>query len=110
MINVQIQDDGTSDCALFTLAMATDLCRDTDPICVTYHQDKMRQHLAKSLEQHALSPLPSDINSSSEKCWVIHTTSVEIYCICRQPEFVPMIECDSCSVYRSVPLICPLQK
>jgi len=97
VINVQIQD-GASDCALFALAMATDLCRDIDPIYVTYHQDKMRQHLAKSFEQQALSPFPSDINSSSEKCRVIHTKTVEIYCICRQPEFVPMIECDNCSV------------
>lgn len=98
VINVQIQD-GASDCALFALAMATDLCRDIDPIYVTYHQDKMRQHLAKSFEQLALSPFPSDINSSSEKCRVIHTKMVEIYCIYRQPEFVPMIECDSCSVW-----------
>ena len=98
MINVQIQD-GASDCTLFALAMATDLCRGIDPIYVTHYQDKMRQHLAKSFEQLALSPFPSDINSSSEKSLDIHTTTVEIYCICHQPEFVPMFECDSCGVW-----------
>ena len=96
LINVQLQA-GQNDCGLFVLAMATDLCRGVDPFNVLYHQAKMRPHLAECYERSVLSPFPSSDNLAKRKCCILSTTTIDVYCICRQPEVKPMIGCDKCS-------------
>ena len=125
VIDVQTQQ-GTSDCGVFALAMAADLCRDLDPATVSYHQEKMRSHLKQCYEKSHLSPFPSNICAFRKKKEVVDTITVEIYCICRQPEKIPMVECDLCSEWyhtecvnvsddslefmKDVPWFCPLCK
>ena len=98
VINVQLQEGG-SDCGLFALAMATDLCRDNDPVNMSYHQHRMRSHLEECFENLILTPFPSCKNTKSKKSRVLNSTNVEVYCVCRQPEQLPMVECDNCSVW-----------
>lgn len=95
VINVQYQAGG-ADCGLFALAMAADLCRGLDPLNVTYHQDKMRTHLQECFEQLTLSPFPSNVKPVQKKQRIVNTTTIEVYCYCREPEKIPMIECDKC--------------
>ena len=101
VINVQIQKEA-SDCGLFALAMATDLCREVDPINLHYHQDRMRVHLKECFEKLILTPFPSTLNSENNKQRVVNSTKVEIYCLCRQPEVLPMVECDNCMTWYHV--------
>lgn len=61
VINVQRQA-GSVDCGLFALAMATDLCRDLDPISVSYHQHKIRSHLEECYEKLVMSPFPQQLH------------------------------------------------
>ena len=98
VINCQLQRGG-SDCGLFAIAMAADLCRDRDPYMICYDQSKMRSHLAEAFEQLMLLPFPSISLKNNLKRRVLASTTVAVYCICRQPEVFPMIECDKCSVW-----------
>ena len=97
-INVQMQTGG-ADCGLFCLAMATDLCRDIDPAYLHYHQDQMRMHLKKCYEELAIAPFPSTLKSVNTKQRILRSTTVEVYCLCRQPESPPMVECEQCLMW-----------
>lgn len=98
VVNVQRQREA-SDCGLFALAMATDLCQQVDPVNLYYHQDQMRAHLKECFEQSNITPFPSTLNSKKNNERVVSSTEVEIYCLCRQPEVLPMIECDNCKTW-----------
>ena len=96
VINVQTQQ-GTSDCGLFALAMAADLCRDIDPVNVAYDQESMRPHLEECYAKSHFSPFPSKVHVCKKQCHIVNSVMVEVYCTCRQPEKIPMVECDLCS-------------
>ena len=58
-INEKVQRQvGGSDCGLFSLAFATDLCHGIDPTNQKYNQGSMRQHYVNCLENGAMSPFP----------------------------------------------------
>lgn len=97
VINVRPQFGGT-DCGLFAIAMATELCHSVDPVNVNYDQHKMRNYLASSFEDQALGQFPSSIRKGSSKR-VVFTLDVDVYCICRQPERLPMVCCDTCDTW-----------
>lgn len=94
VINVQPQVGGT-DCGLFAIAMAFDLCNSIDPITFTYCQDQMREHLQVCFEQKILTHLPSVVRGKVKQRSVMSVT-VELFCLCRQPEHLPMACCDLC--------------
>lgn len=97
VVNVRPQL-GSVDCGLFAIAMATDICNGTDPATVHYKQDAMRSHLVASFENQSLSPFPSFVHKSLNKR-VVFTLDVDLYCICRQPERLPMVCCDACDTW-----------
>ena len=97
IVNVQMQAGG-SDCGLFAVAMATDLCRGVDPYNLHYHQEQMRPHLKMCFERLTITSFPASLQSS-KKQRLLHTETVDIYCICRFPEQLPMANCDICEMW-----------
>lgn len=98
VIDVQMQC-GMSDCGLFAIAMATDLCYGLDPFRKCYCQDQMRQHLKKCFDQFSITPFPTKPSLQKKRNRVLLSLTVDIFCICRQPERMPMVECDYCNVW-----------
>ena len=76
LINVRLQFGGT-DCGLFAIAMAMDLCSGTDPFGVSYSQDMMRGHLEKSFEEQRLTPFDRQLREGERKR-ILHTTCVQV--------------------------------
>ena len=99
VIKVQQQVGGT-DCGLFAIAMATELCNNTDPFTVWYHQEQLRIHLQKCFESQVLTSFPSTVRKETSRMQrVVLTLPVEVYCMCRQPETIPMARCDKCEIW-----------
>lgn len=72
--------------------MAMDPCSNVDPFSVNYVND-MRKHLHCCFEEGLLSKF--QIEPSGRKYWVLKTLSVNLYCMCRQPERGPMACCNT---------------
>ena len=91
--DVDMQPNGI-DCGLYSLAFATTLCSGGDPVKLHYHNDQMRSHLMKCLENGVVEPFPAT------KCGARHPRSiqtVEVYCHCRMPDGnSKMIQCLAC--------------
>ena len=87
---------GSSDCGLFSLAFATDLCFGLEPKNQKYNQKEMRQHFVCCLESGKMTPFPKTerrvpLPLSSSK------TSVPIFCLCRLPnDKQEYVECFKC--------------
>ena len=94
VINVQRQDN-YSDCGLFALAMAYDLCSNIDPSKSGHVQARMREHMCDCYENENISPFPYAPKPARSKR-VLHKVQVDLHCICRQPESKPMACCDQC--------------
>ena len=95
IVNEQVQRQvGGSDCGLFSLAFATDLCHGIDPINQKYNQGSMRQHYVHCLENGTLSPFPK-----IEKRVPFHLGSkkslVPIYCVCRPNDEEEYVQCSN---------------
>lgn len=107
IVNVMMQRGG-SDCGLFALAMAADLCRGVDPYQARYTQDRMREHLRSDFDNLRVSCFPASLSQQKQRCFV--SVSYEIFCICRKPESYPMAGCDTCGQwYHSICLDIPPQ-
>ena len=50
---------GGSDCGLFVITYAVDLCQQIEPADVRYQQESMRSHLLQCLTNNCLTPFPS---------------------------------------------------
>ena len=84
-LNEKVQKQrGLSDCGLFALAFATDLCHGVDPANEQYDQTVMRSHYVKCLESKAMIPFPKTTKRVPSQMTCIKTL-VEIFCVCRQP-------------------------
>ena len=58
-INEKVQKQiNSSDCGLFALAFATDLCHGVDPQTQAYDQENMRAHYVDCLESQEMVPFP----------------------------------------------------
>ena len=96
-VNEKVQKQvGSSDCGLFALAFATDLCHGLDPLNQKYDQRFMRQHYVSCLENGAMTSFPKTV-----KRVPLHLgckkTSIAIYCVCRLPnDKKEYIECFKC--------------
>ena len=53
---------GGSDCGLFAIAFATDLCHGNNPASYRYDQDKLRSHLLECLRLKKMTPFPSQLH------------------------------------------------
>ena len=86
---------GGSDCGLFAIAYALDLCLGTEPAGIRYDQSQLRPHLLKCLSNECLTPFPS----TTCKEVVLKEGSIDVFCTCRLPEVESekMAQCDSCN-------------
>ena len=98
-INEKVQRQmGSSDCGLYALAFATDLCHGIDPTSPrSYDQALMRQHYVECLEKGRMAPFPS-----STRRVIYHNdqkrTLVQIFCGCRLPnDKKEYVQCFKCS-------------
>ncbi len=97
VIGVQPQYGG-SDCGLFAISMALDLCLGLDPFKQKVVQDSMREHLLFCFEEQKMSPFPKVTRKGLEKMTrIVTSVTFGIYCICRGIENMPMVMCDWCN-------------
>ncbi len=99
VVNVQKQI-GCNDCGLYAIAMAADLCSRIDPFESSYDQSSMRIHLKECFESEPPTlTVFSTRRDSKEKRRLVHRKSVELFCLCRRPEVLPMASCDTCNMW-----------
>ena len=94
VISVTPQEGGT-DCGLFAICMAYDLCIGIDPSTQRVLQAKMREHLLYCFENEEISAFPR-VKQGFTRKRVLLSLSFSIYCICRGPDIKPMASCDVC--------------
>ena len=51
---------GSTDCGLFAVALATELCLGSDVTKLSFDQSKMRKHLYKCLRKRVMEPFPTE--------------------------------------------------
>ena len=97
MMDVEKQSNG-SDCGVLAIAYAFDICSGMDPCSVRFDHSKIRQHLAKCLENCHVSrfPILGDRVTIQREA-----NKVELHCSCRMPERdgEKFAECDSCHIW-----------
>ena len=96
VIGVQMQV-GASDCGLFAISMAYDLCCGIDPFTQEVVQDDMRAHLVSCFEEERMTPFPRVAKAFFGRNRIVNSVHYEIFCICRRPEFGLMTQCNQCS-------------
>lgn len=94
VVNVQ-QQSGSTQCGLFALVFACDLCAGKDPCTRVYFESKLTNHLLKSFIAGEITPFPSRVRKSFTDRYVA-IQSVDVFCVCRGPEQLPMACCDVC--------------
>jgi len=103
----QQQMNGT-DCGIYAIAFATDLCHGNDPASLEYANGKqLRNHLVHCFENGCISPFPSTPRKKKKAVM----ESVNIFCKCRLPyvlehknkklvdkhiDDIEMVYCDCC--------------
>ena len=77
-----------SDCGLFAIAIATDLCFGIQPGLTAYSQSKMRQHLVACFVKGKMEPFPKmgDQFTNQATSAALSTTVVNVYYTCRLSE------------------------
>ena len=98
IVNVSVQQQkGGSDCGVFAVAYAVDVCLGKNPQYSVFDQTKMRPHLFECLSQGVLKPFPK---GSSESLPRPSSTVqyIEVFCKCRMPDYYDerMVCCDGC--------------
>lgn len=96
-INVGRQKGG-SDCGLYAIAMAYDLCAGADPVYKKYVQSEMRSHLHNCINTKQLKPFSSTDREVTKR--TIVNVKVELHCKCRMPEDSKwMVCCHQCNIW-----------
>lgn len=90
------QQKNTTDCAVFAIAFAIEICIGTDLTTIAFEQNKMRNHLLDCLLNHKITCFPKTKKVVSRAIHRIH--KIKVYCICRMPDFYDsdMVECEMC--------------
>ena len=87
VMSIQQQENRT-DCGVFAIASALELCVGNDPTKVSWHADQLHPHLKTYLSQQEISPFPQKStpreHGSADKCY--KTVETKVYCCCRMPE------------------------
>ena len=73
---------GGSDCGLFAIAFATDLCHGNNPASYRYDPDKLRSHLLECLRLKKMTPFPSQLHRPGRH----QTERIRVYCSCHLPD------------------------
>ena len=87
----------SSDCGLFALAFATDLCHGINPVTQSYDQEKMRIHYMDCFNSLEMFPFPK---TTRQVPYHVHNsrTTLDIFCVCRMPndnqEYVQCFQCN----------------
>ena len=91
------QQRGYTSCGLFAIAFAFHAARGDDLTKISFHQDKMRQHLAKCFKNRHFTPF---LHCSLAKGYCQEyplNQEIRLYCECDMPEaFDDMVACDGC--------------
>lgn len=95
IVDVQ-QQRGSTECGLFALAFASDLCANGDPFTRVYSESQFWSHLLKCFISEKMTPFPSRSKKSMSGERLAGFYPVDIFCVCRQPERLPMVCCDTC--------------
>lgn len=95
VVNVQ-QQYGSTQCGLYALAFAADLCENIDPFSRVYYESRFRSHLLTCFLSEKIAPFPSRRRRSVLEERVTKISVTDIFCICRLPEKLPMACCDAC--------------
>lgn len=96
IVAVQQQHRPTQ-CGLYALAFATDLCNNVDPFSRVYYESKFRDHLLKCFVSEKIASFPSRDRKIVLAERLTKVIMTDIFCICRLPEKLPMACCDLCS-------------
>ena len=91
--NMHLQNGG-SDCGVFAIAYATDLCYGNCPSTLQYCQDRLRAHFIRCLKSKHMIPFPSRCCRPGKP----HAETISVYCSCHLPESddEKMAACDKC--------------
>ena len=84
VMNIEQQSNG-SDCGLYVIATALEVCAGNDPTTGSWHREKMRPHLEKCLTKQKLKFHPKNEREIEEQ-ETLKTEKTKLYCSCRQPE------------------------
>ena len=92
------QQENTSDCGIFAIAFAIEICLGNPVESVSFEQCEMRAHLFRCLINHKFTKFPSTKKKVQRPFLSSKVLRIDVYCICRMPDFFDydMIECDSC--------------
>ena len=91
------QQRGYTSCGLFAIAFAFHAARGDDLTQIEFHQDKMRDHLAKCFRNKHFTPFPHSrlVKGYRQDHPLDHV--VHLYCDCDMPEgYDNMVACDAC--------------
>ena len=92
-LNERVQQQfGSSDCGLFALAFATDLCHGLDPTKRNYIQGLMRKHYVDCLESGKMAPFPTT-DTTVPRHPNTKKTKIPIFCDCRLPNEKKKMSC-----------------
>ena len=87
---------GSTDCALFALAIINLLALGGKPSCVVFNQQELRPHLLKSLECGTVSAFPV-LKQRRPASMVCKVEICQVYCYCRLPDNGEVMTCcDGC--------------
>ena len=102
------QQQNATDCGIFAIAFATDLCHGIDPVRCNYSDgNELRHHFLKCLQEGIISPFPKQSIAKRKPL----LKRMNIYCKCRLPyilehkkkkeisgmvDDIKMIYCDCC--------------
>ena len=89
------QQNGSSDCGLFSLAYAYTACNGEEPSGLAYNQTKLRKHLKSCIDCGKIKPFPSKLCQTPVAPSL--SESYRVYCICRLPDSGDkMVQCSRC--------------
>ena len=97
------QQHGTSDCGLFALAFATEICSRGDAQAACFDQKKMRRHLSMCLTKGVIKPFPKATSEPFPRP-TERLSTYRVYCHCRSLEEFDhkMVECTRCKSWYHV--------
>ena len=90
-----VKQTNHSDCGLYAIAFAVDLCSGQDVCKRNYSAVLMRPHLLNCLQNRRFTPFPASDRPISSRA-IAQKKSVHVRCYCRMPDAGLMIQCDSC--------------
>ena len=95
LMNIEQQQNG-SDCGLYAIATALELCAGNDPTKASWYSEEMRPHLEACLSKQKITTFPKKEREIVQD--TLKTEQTKLYCSCRLPErhSEKMVLCCSC--------------